>query len=207
MSAPKQRKITIHTEACNASNPYTTINLEALEDAMGELIPVYPAAFELWVYFSKNRDGYYLEVSSKDIIENYGISKDRYQKAWKILVQYGYIVEQSSTAATFYQKPQKQENPAIEKQENPAFTNIQKQENPAIEKQENPARNINSADNTLIQYNGNISQTSSAPWEPQAKILDFQIFAGLPPTSKRKKGDNLWELQHQDGTWGLYTLR
>lgn len=146
MSAPNQRKLIINKEVCDKNHLYTAINLDALQNAMKDLIPIYPAAFELWIYFSKNQNNYHTEVSSKDIADNYGISRDRYQKAWKILVDKGYIVETNKNSAQFYEIP-KQENPVIDNRK----IQSSKTGKSSLQKQDFPARNNtnNTINNTL----------------------------------------------------------
>jgi hypothetical protein len=32
------------------------------------------------------------------------------------------------------------------------------------------------------------------PWEPQPKLIDFQILEGIPEARKKQKSEKLWEL-------------
>ena len=194
MAAPNQRKTTVNKEICDKNHPYAAINLRALQQAMKDLIPVYPAAFELWVYLSKNQNGYTLEVSPEDMKKNFGISNDRYQKAWRILVDRGYIVESSKTMSRFYEIPQQQENPVFKQQENPVVideTEIQKQDNPVMEQQENPVvitgkssyqqqenPDRNNIYNTYNNTNNNTEQLSR-PVQQEEEGIDLSFLGDL----------------------------
>jgi len=72
---PNQRVVKIVNE--NTKTPYALININVLNSAAKDLIPVYPAAFELWIYLSKNQDGYEMTLSHVLIAEDFGFIDTR----------------------------------------------------------------------------------------------------------------------------------
>ena len=99
----KQRTVTVKKEKCDKSNTYATINLVALEKASCDLNGV---AFKLWVFFAKNQQDYEVDMWINNI-EEFGIPKGgSYDRAWKELVDKGYLVQNGTkTNFTFYEIP------------------------------------------------------------------------------------------------------
>ena len=72
-TSPNQKRITIQKEKCDKENYYTKINLNALELAA---IDLKAGAFKMWVYLSKNQNGFNIALSNKAVAEYFGIKKD-----------------------------------------------------------------------------------------------------------------------------------
>ena len=88
MSVPNQKNIKISKEKCDKNHLYATINLNALQNAM---LNLKGEAFKLWVFLSKNQDGYQFELSQK-AAEEWGIKKDAYYAAVKKLIEKHFLV-------------------------------------------------------------------------------------------------------------------
>ena len=86
---PNQRLVKIVNK--KASAPYAQINIDVLHKAAKDLIPVYSPAFDLWIYFSKNQTDYEVALSPVLIEQDFGLSKDRYQKGFRVLEDRGYL--------------------------------------------------------------------------------------------------------------------
>lgn len=99
MSVPNQKKI--NKEICNSTNLYATINLEALNAAMKDLTKI--GAFKLWMYLSKNQDGYEFDLSCADC-GTWGIKKDTYHNAVNELINKGYLIKNSKNRYIFREK-------------------------------------------------------------------------------------------------------
>ena len=101
MSVPNQKKIKINKEICDSSNLYATINLEALHAAMKDLTKI--GAFKLWMYLSKNQDGYEFDLSCVDC-GTWGIKRDSYHGAVNELIDKGYLVKNNQNRYIFNEK-------------------------------------------------------------------------------------------------------
>lgn len=101
MSVPNQKKIKINKEICDSSNLYATINLDALHAAMKDLTKI--GAFKLWLYLSKNQDGYEFDLSCVDC-GAWGIKKDTYHNAVNELISRGYLIEIGKNRYIFREK-------------------------------------------------------------------------------------------------------
>lgn len=101
MSVPNQKIIQIQKAPCNKNNLYCTINLEALQQAMSELSG---AGLALWLYLSKNQNGYNLELSPADAT-SWGIKKSSFYRAIDELTKLGYIKYLKGNVFTFYENP------------------------------------------------------------------------------------------------------
>lgn len=91
-SNPNQKRICVNKATCNdysTSNYYAKINLIALKNAMSSLSP---KAFELWIYFSKNRDKHNFYLSKVDFLNWSNISSSSYYTAFKELVEKKYLI-------------------------------------------------------------------------------------------------------------------
>lgn len=89
-SVANQDIVEIQKERCDKNNLYATINLEAMRLAMKDLTP---AQFEVWLYFAKNQAGYTFAVSPAAALDEFGIKKDTFQTAKRVLKEKGYLVE------------------------------------------------------------------------------------------------------------------
>lgn len=101
MSVPNQKIIQVQKAPCNKNNLYCTINLEALQQAMSELSG---AGLALWLYLSKNQNGYSLELSPADAT-SWGIKKSSFYRAIDELTKLGYIRYLKGNVFTFYENP------------------------------------------------------------------------------------------------------
>ena len=73
----------------DVSHPYTEQSIEAMAHAARELSG---DRFKVWMYLSKNRDDFVLELSQKDLLK-WGVKKDTYQRAVNDLIKLGYLVQ------------------------------------------------------------------------------------------------------------------
>lgn len=101
MSVPNQKIIQVQKAPCNKNNLYCTINLEALQQAMSELSG---AGLALWLYLSKNQNGYSLELSPADAT-SWGIKKSSFYRAIDELTKLGYIRYLKGNVFTFCENP------------------------------------------------------------------------------------------------------
>ena len=108
MGKSNQKTIMIKKELCDKSHFYTAINLEALTKAAKVLDG---DAFKMWVYLSKNANGYTLQLSSKHAMDTFSLTKDRYNKAIHSLIENNYLVDtntdpnETANRWTFYEVP------------------------------------------------------------------------------------------------------
>lgn len=85
-----QKVVTVYKQTCNRDHLYMTLNLQALERAAKVLSY---GAFKLFIYFAKNQDGYCFALSSKDVTQNFGMSRSAYNSAIHELIKEGYLVQ------------------------------------------------------------------------------------------------------------------
>ena len=105
-TVPNQKTIKTNKEKCDKKNLYSTMNLNALQCAM---IDLKGEALKLWLYLSKNQDGYTFALSPIDAIK-WGIgSKSSYDRAVKKLIEEKYLVETSPAHYNFYELPKGEE--------------------------------------------------------------------------------------------------
>lgn len=84
---PNQSSITILKQ--EDSELYAQVDMGALQVAMVELDGV---AFKIWMYLARNKNRYEFALSPK-AMEEWGIKKDAYYRAKKVLEEKGYLVE------------------------------------------------------------------------------------------------------------------
>lgn len=90
MASPNQKIIYIGERLPrDVSHPYTEQSVEAMAHAARELSG---DRFKVWMYLSKNRDDFVLELSQKDLLK-WGVKKDTYQRAVNDLIKLGYLVQ------------------------------------------------------------------------------------------------------------------
>lgn len=90
MASPNQKIVYIGERLPrDVSHPYTEQSIEAMRHAASELSG---DRFKVWMYLSKNRDDFTLELSQKDMLK-WGVKKDTYQRAINDLIDLGYLVE------------------------------------------------------------------------------------------------------------------
>lgn len=108
-TVPNQRVITIHKEPTDKGHLYTTLNLEALNDAVKELKS--QRGIKLYLYLAKNQNNYTTALSSSDFCEWANCGMTAYNTAFAELEEKGYLIKKAGTDTiyTFYDKAQKQE--------------------------------------------------------------------------------------------------
>ena len=125
-------------------------------------------AFKLWIYFSKNQNGYEFALSNKAVEENFGIKKDQYDTAIKELIEKGYLIETSNNHFTFEEKP------TFEKLEKTTFKNGEKPLLKVVknhnQKWENPITNITDNINNTI----NNTEAATSLFQSEAIHLENQ---------------------------------
>ena len=90
MASPNQKVVYIGERLPrDVSHPYTEQSIEAMAHAARELSG---DRFKVWMYLSKNRDDFILELSQKDLLK-WGVKKDTYQRAVNDLIELGYLVQ------------------------------------------------------------------------------------------------------------------
>lgn len=97
--------VQINKEPCDKDHIYAMINIEALQLAMKDLTPV---QFQVWLYFAKNQAGYTFAVSPAAALNEFGIKKQSFQEAKRVLKEKGYLVENLAKGKNhfiFYEKP------------------------------------------------------------------------------------------------------
>ena len=87
------------------------INLIALKEAMHSLTP---KAFELWLYFSKNQNGYSFYLSKVDFLNWSNIASTSYYNAFNELVKGNYLIpvdkeNQEPKRYNFFEIPREEE--------------------------------------------------------------------------------------------------
>lgn len=106
MSVPNQKKIIIQNAPCDRNNLYCMMNIEALQKAVSELSGV---GLALWLYLSKNQNGYSLDLSPADAAK-WGIKRSSFYRAEDELTRLGYIKHLKGNVLTFCNNP----NPKME---------------------------------------------------------------------------------------------
>ena len=61
----------------------------------------------LWLYLSRNQNGYELALSPKDVEETMGLSERTYRTCKNELMEKGYLVQVKGNRYMFYEKPLK----------------------------------------------------------------------------------------------------
>lgn len=142
-TVPNQKVVKVKKAVCNGQNIYAAINIAAMEKAAQALEA---GAFKLWVYFAKNQNNYEFALSSKDVLDTFGMKIKQYNSAVDKLIEAGYLVrEGNSNSYTF------NENPVITKEDNGETTKksvITFQDNAVIPKEDNAV--ITFQDNPLL---------------------------------------------------------
>lgn len=98
MSVPNQKHIIIKKEPCDKENLYTTINLQALQQAMQNLSG---ESFKFWVYLSKNQQNYDFDLSQK-AAEQWGLKKTQYYNNFEKLIEKGYLQRKDEHSNIYY---------------------------------------------------------------------------------------------------------
>lgn len=93
-TVPNQKVVTVNKVKCDKTHLYATINLEAMEWAAQSLDA---GAFKLWVYFAKNQNGFEFALSSKDVLDTFGMKIRQYNSAVDELIEKGFLVRQGES--------------------------------------------------------------------------------------------------------------
>lgn len=97
-TVPNQKVVKVNKEKCDKDNLYATINIDAMEQAAQKLDA---GAFKLWMYFAKNQNNFEFALSSKDVLETFGIKAKQYNNAVEELITKGYLVAEGGNKYTF----------------------------------------------------------------------------------------------------------
>lgn len=141
-TVPNQKVVKVKKEICDKQHLYATINLEAMEQAAQMLDA---GAFKLWCYFAKNQNNFEFALSSKDVLETFGMKIKQYNNAMDELKTKGFLTCESGNRYTF------NESGVITKEDNEANINnsvITKEDNAVITKKDNHV--ITKEDNALL---------------------------------------------------------
>ena len=103
---PNQRMITVHREA--AKSDFLGIKNENWQAASRDLKP---HAFNLYLYFAANADGYSFALSPAAVRQTIGMPNSTYRDQFLILVDKGYLVQNGSNKYDFYEVPQTRHAP------------------------------------------------------------------------------------------------
>lgn len=91
MAVPNQKIVYIGDRLPRDSeHPYSEQSIEAMAAAAKKLSG---DRFKVWLYLSKNRDDFRLELSQKAVEHEWGVKKDTFQRAVKDMIDLGYLIE------------------------------------------------------------------------------------------------------------------
>lgn len=102
-TVPNQKVIITNKEQCDKNHLYTTMNINALQQAMEDLNNT---AFKFWIYCAKNQDKHMFAFSPTEMINNWGFKKTQIYEAKKELESKGYLVKKNGNTYEFYEVPQ-----------------------------------------------------------------------------------------------------
>lgn len=88
-------------------NQFSSIANDDTEQAYADLTY---CEHKLWHYLAKNNNNYDWNVSSSYLYDHYGLDRKSYWRAYKGLINKGYIVEISSVEFNFYAHPSQNPN-------------------------------------------------------------------------------------------------
>lgn len=100
-TVPNQKVVTVDKQPTK-DKLHAQINMEALNAAALDLDA---GAFKLWIYFSKNQNGYEFALSSKAVEETFGIKIKQYNNAIATLTEKGYLVMTKGNKYVFNEIP------------------------------------------------------------------------------------------------------
>lgn len=107
-TVPNQKVIKIHRTSHKDRNTFTTFDQYVQQIMMNELSTV--GAVKLWLYLTRHQDSFEFALSSKDCIDNWGITASQYRTGFKELVDKGYLAEINGNHYAFYDLPQTAES-------------------------------------------------------------------------------------------------
>lgn len=190
MSYSNQKIVRIgNREKRDAQHIYSTMNIEAMQEAMMELKG---ETFKLWCYLNKNQEGYQFELSQKEC-EKWGIKKDAYYAAVKKLVELGYLVpiEEGSNIYVFFElrRSEFQKFSEIQKNQMIDFSEIQKIAQGDFSEIQKNFSEIPQRNNTYNNTNYDVKDNTNNKIEERIKeeIEDSLVVVGAaaPPTTTK----------------------
>ena len=104
-TAPNQKLVFINKEPTNKNNLYATINLDAMENAARKLNGRKASGFLLWCYLAKNQNGFPLALSNEAVNQSFGLTKDAYDTAVRLLLDGGFLVQRNGNVYDFIEYP------------------------------------------------------------------------------------------------------
>ena len=158
-TVPNQKIVKVQKEKCDKQNIYAAINIEALELAAQTLDA---GAFKLWVYFAKNQGGYEFALSSKDVLDTFGMKIKQYNNAVTELIDKGYLVRQGVSSNYLFSEiavitlEDNEKESVMPKGNNAVIT---KEDNAVITKSNNALLPLGIRNNTDTTYNTTIDNT------------------------------------------------
>ena len=110
MAVSNQRILYIKRSSVSAKSNYCKITHESLAKAMKDLDG---SALKLWLYLTGNADGYKLELSSKHFCEWANVDRSSYTRAWKKLLELGYIIQSNKANNIFFFQEEREEEDVV----------------------------------------------------------------------------------------------
>lgn len=111
-----QRRITIHREVPKGTKEskrsYVIAYNDNINDAMKNLSKA--TSFKAYMYMLGNVDNYHFALSTQDIADVCGMSKDTAKSAVNDLIEKGYLVLREKHSYDFYERPRGEELVAVE---------------------------------------------------------------------------------------------
>ena len=101
---PNQTIVRIESSPCDDIHLCSMRNIEAECAAARDLKY---SSMILWLYLSRNQNGYELALSPKDVEETMGLSERTYRTCKNELMEKGYLVQVKGNRYMFYEKPLK----------------------------------------------------------------------------------------------------
>ena len=98
MSVPNQKRIYIERVSDTVRKDFLKVSNQSLNLAMYNLKP---STFMLWIYFTDNANGYTLDLYPVDFCNKTGLSDSTYRRAFKELVDKGYLLEHRTMKNTY----------------------------------------------------------------------------------------------------------
>ena len=163
-TVPNQKIIKVNKEICGKGNLYAAINLEAMERAAQDLDA---ACFKLWIYFAKNQNNYEFALSSKAIADSFGMKKDQYDRAIKVLLDKHYLIQEKGNQYSFHEIALvgNNHNENVLQAEKGEKTTTALQEKTTTQLQENPIRN--NINNTIYNTTTAAAHKCALPTQEQ----------------------------------------
>ena len=198
-TVPNQKIVKVEKEPCDKNHIYAAINIAAMEQAAQELEA---GAFKLWCYFAKNQDSYEFALSSKDVLDTFGMKIKQYNNAVDKLKECGYLVSAGGNRYIFKEvavntKQDNEENFVIPKEDNAVIT---KKDNAVITKSNNELFPLDIRNNTNTTLNNTKDNTQELLKQPQAAVCSNS--KAFQKVSKQWLEENGIEYELIIGNWG-----